>query len=269
MQFPGWLRLRMRRPLETALFSAALVGFVTANLGLPLIVPVAGIVTAESGGGSKDKSKPFPCQDRPCGCMSADACMRSCCCFTPKQRLDWARAHNVEPIPELIAAVEQEKECTSHDDCAHCAKNAKKTGPRSCCAASSAKSTAAVASDAATNEQAPVAKASEVSSAGSHANVGHVNEGHVTVSDASERDVAQGEQQPKPSHRKWRVVIIVGSMAAQCHGMGPWSASGYIAVPPAAAVNYVFDWGCAEVIASEVPRLLSASHSPPSRPPRA
>ncbi len=45
----------------------------------------------------KDTSQPFPCQDHPCGCQTAEQCWRSCCCFTPQQRWAWAAAHHVEP----------------------------------------------------------------------------------------------------------------------------------------------------------------------------
>ncbi len=45
----------------------------------------------------KDASQPFPCQDHPCGCQTAEQCWRHCCCFTAEQRWAWARAHHVEP----------------------------------------------------------------------------------------------------------------------------------------------------------------------------
>jgi hypothetical protein len=77
------------------------VGFMVANIGLPVVQPVNPPL-------GKDKSKPFPCQNRPCGCMSQDECMRGCCCFTAAQRLAWARDHDVEAPPELIAAAEHE-----------------------------------------------------------------------------------------------------------------------------------------------------------------
>jgi hypothetical protein len=45
----------------------------------------------------KDSSQPFPCQDHPCGCQTAEQCWSHCCCFTPEERWAWAKAHNVEP----------------------------------------------------------------------------------------------------------------------------------------------------------------------------
>jgi hypothetical protein len=46
---------------------------------------------------SKDRSTPYPCQDRPCGCRSARECWGHCCCFTAAERIAWARSHGMEP----------------------------------------------------------------------------------------------------------------------------------------------------------------------------
>ncbi|HTU89291.1 MAG TPA: hypothetical protein VMF69_04265, partial [Gemmataceae bacterium] len=43
----------------------------------------------------KISSQPFPCQDHPCGCQTAEQCWSHCCCFTPEERWAWAQAHNV------------------------------------------------------------------------------------------------------------------------------------------------------------------------------
>lgn len=45
----------------------------------------------------KDASVPFPCQNHPCGCRTAEQCWSHCCCFTPEERWAWAREHGVEP----------------------------------------------------------------------------------------------------------------------------------------------------------------------------
>ncbi len=45
----------------------------------------------------KDQSQPFPCQDHPCGCQTAEQCWRHCCCFSPEERLAWAADHHIEP----------------------------------------------------------------------------------------------------------------------------------------------------------------------------
>jgi len=58
----------------------------------------------------KDSSEPFPCQNRPCGCRSAEQCWKKCCCFDNNQKIAWAKANNVK-VPEFVlAAAEKENE---------------------------------------------------------------------------------------------------------------------------------------------------------------
>jgi hypothetical protein len=66
------------------------VGFVylLAALEIPLPLPVM----ARTDGG-----QPFPCQNHPCGCRTAEQCWSHCCCFTAEERWAWAKANNVEP----------------------------------------------------------------------------------------------------------------------------------------------------------------------------
>src|SRR5262249_62306385 len=67
----------------------ALAGHITTAWGIPLPSrpPLA----------AKDTRIPFPCMNHPCGCQTAERCWQSCCCFTPAERLAWARDHNVSP----------------------------------------------------------------------------------------------------------------------------------------------------------------------------
>jgi len=51
--------------------------------------------------GEKDRSEPFPCQDRPCGCRSAQQCWKKCCCFTNEQKLAWAKKNRVK-VPDVV-----------------------------------------------------------------------------------------------------------------------------------------------------------------------
>lgn len=231
MRLPGWVSVG--RGLAKALVGAALLGFVTANLGLPLIVPASPLASQDAATGGKDKSIPFPCQDRPCGCLSADACMRSCCCFSAQERLAWFRAHNITPLPELIAAAEAAGHVQTHeacaktaDACAHCAKTGAKTEKKSaaggCCSTKKA---------------------------------------------AADESTATGSPVTEPEAKGWRVVLVIGSFAAECQGMGPWSLTSILAAPPAAVVAYSFDWSSAEDVPAFVPSLLSAIHSPRTRPP--
>jgi hypothetical protein len=83
-----WSRRNLfRRPLLRRLCSGlALVAYLAAAVGFPL--PAAA---------RKEQTQPFPCQDHPCGCRTAEDCWRHCCCYSPEQRLAWARAHHVQP----------------------------------------------------------------------------------------------------------------------------------------------------------------------------
>lgn len=72
----------------------------------------------------KDRSKPYPCMDRPCGCASAGQCWKQCCCFTNQQKLAWAESNGVTVPDFVVAAAAQEKTqktAISRPKCAHCA----------------------------------------------------------------------------------------------------------------------------------------------------
>ena len=44
-----------------------------------------------------DASRPYPCQDRPCGCLTYDECWAGdCCCYTLGQKLAWAEKQGIE-----------------------------------------------------------------------------------------------------------------------------------------------------------------------------
>ena len=76
----------------------ALAGQFCALVGMPLPAAVA-----------KDLSKPFPCQQRRCGCMKAADCWQTCCCFSAGARVAWAEEHGVTPPEELVAEAHQEE----------------------------------------------------------------------------------------------------------------------------------------------------------------
>jgi len=63
-----------------------LAGFVAALVPIPV-----SLLTRNE----KDRSLPFPCQDRPCACRSAEQCRKKCCCFTPSQKMAWGRARGI------------------------------------------------------------------------------------------------------------------------------------------------------------------------------
>ncbi len=86
--------LSFTSPRRHRLFAGtALVAYVFAVVGYP--VPVIS--------GPRDGAMAYPCQHHLCGCQSAAECWENCCCYTPQQRLAWAREHGVA-IPAAVAA---------------------------------------------------------------------------------------------------------------------------------------------------------------------
>jgi hypothetical protein len=82
-----------------ALLALTLAGHLCATFGVPL--------PASAG---KDPAPTYPCQNRPCGCLSATECWSGdCCCFTLEQKLAWADARGVEPPPHVRPMVESRK----------------------------------------------------------------------------------------------------------------------------------------------------------------
>ena len=86
-----WTHLSLRQITSILLIA----GFVAALLPIPLISTSASI--------GKDLSRPFPCQNRPCGCRSAAQCKKKCCCFSDEQKLAWAIRNGVDPS-EVVAS---------------------------------------------------------------------------------------------------------------------------------------------------------------------
>jgi hypothetical protein len=91
--FPWQFRIRFsRQHLITMLLLAV---FFAALMPVPISLFRQGNV--------KDRSQPFPCQDRPCACHSAEQCRKKCCCFTPEQKMAWGKRHDVMTFDITIA----------------------------------------------------------------------------------------------------------------------------------------------------------------------
>ena len=97
-----------RRAMRFLVAAAILCALALAFFGLPL-----------PRQGEKDRSTPFPCQDRPCGCLDAASCWKECCCFTHEQKLAWAKKNGV--TPPAICAAAKPKSCDDEhgDECCH------------------------------------------------------------------------------------------------------------------------------------------------------
>ncbi|AWM39990.1 hypothetical protein GobsT_16090 [Gemmata obscuriglobus] len=78
------------------LAAAALVCHLLTTFGFPLPTP------RKKGDGT-----PYPCQTRPCGCLTSDECWKGdCCCFTLEEKLLWAEENGVEPPAHVRPLVE-------------------------------------------------------------------------------------------------------------------------------------------------------------------
>jgi hypothetical protein len=101
--------MQSRVPLRRITTWLAILGYTLVASGLPLpfgmITPAAPDSPAAKRLAGKDRSQPFPCMDKTCGCATAEQCFTSCCCNTPAETLAWARARRVEPA--VLAALEQ------------------------------------------------------------------------------------------------------------------------------------------------------------------
>lgn len=90
----------MRRDtfLRRATIWLATIGYALVASGLPLPLGVdhgPRSAVAEKRLSGKDRSQPFPCMDKPCGCATAEQCFSNCCCNTPAELLAWAKANRV------------------------------------------------------------------------------------------------------------------------------------------------------------------------------
>jgi hypothetical protein len=97
------MRIRLPRAAGSNLRQRAIA--VVMLLGI--LVEVAGIPVVSVT--KKDHSRPYPCQDRPCGCASADECWHHCCCMNNKEKVAWARTHGVIPPDFVVEAAEREE----------------------------------------------------------------------------------------------------------------------------------------------------------------
>lgn len=233
MSFPAWLRLRSVPAGRFSIAAGALAAYLIAAVGVPLPTFQA-----------KDRSQPFPCMDRPCGCKSASACWTSCCCTTPEERLHWAHEHGVEPPSGLLAAVSPK---TSSPQ----TSNPESQPARACCAIRSQHDDEHVGAYAAPR-----------------ANSHRCQHDHCT----SPQPVAFCEQPGATAeHRRDASAddFVVISAMRECQGLSPlWSALS-AATPPPIPVSYEFEWRLAGWIAVVSESMSSLDSSPAVPPPRA
>lgn len=81
---------------------------------------------------AKDLSQPFPCQNRSCGCSSADQCWKKCCCFTNAQKVAWAKKNSVA-VPQFVLIAARAEAGQDSELCCHQTVRQKPTSVTGCC----------------------------------------------------------------------------------------------------------------------------------------
>lgn len=97
-RLPRWINDR-QQPLVAGLL---VLSIMAVSLGVPVLIAPP-----------QDLSQPFPCMDHRCGCGSAEACWRGCCCMTLAQKLAWAEEHGITPPKYALAQAEKESQETA------------------------------------------------------------------------------------------------------------------------------------------------------------
>lgn len=195
---------------------------------------------------------PFPCQSRPCGCLSAEQCWKGdCCCFTLEEKLAWAEANGVEPPAHVRSLVKsrsgrsasKKKSCCSE---AEPAPTPSITAQPTCC--DKRKPAATCRNDQSVCEASPDSECP-----------------HCAAKVKSNCCEKKAPTREKESGIRWVVVIF----AQKCRGEGPL---GLFQLDPAIVPELkpihlsVPERG--DHVAPSSERTISVTHSPPTPPPR-
>ena len=241
----------------------AILGYTLVASGLPLPLGIRGAPAVRDTDAArrlaaKDRSRPFPCMDRPCGCDTADRCFTSCCCHTPAETLAWAKSHGVEPA--LLVALERRVNgdppvgmrggvaaAATTPSC--CVAAASRVAP-SCC---STEPTAATvehppAADACSDRQSPAAPPRATS------------EDSVALENEAPAD-DEPVQQPRSRTVTLRAMLACGGIVAE------WFVAGAALPPPKVEISLVMRVLEATAPADDTGECLRAAPAAP--PPRA
>jgi hypothetical protein len=208
----------------------ALVAYLATAVGLPL--PQSATI---------ESSTPFPCQSHRCGCVSAEQCWRSCCCFSPAERLAWAKQHGVH-VPEAVRLAMTRAACHEHEEHEH---------------------------------EAHEHEAHEHEAHEHHANHDGAHpacDAHIAQA-CCDREASQSAgcahcPPGKAAAKRGRVVWVDGFQARKCQGLAlVWIASG-ASLPLEIRPLWEFDWVEIDRIIARVDVFSPLDDEPPIRPPR-
>jgi len=231
MFVPAYRQQVRRRGIVRWVVGVSILGYLGALIGYP----VAGRVAARHGAAA------FPCQDHACGCSSAEQCWGGCCCFTPRQKLDWAHEHGVAPPDAVLAQL-----------AAIAAGANGERQARGCCAQKMGKASACCHHEA--GHESP-----------DHQSIGeHVEDDHESIV----AHVAHDDEHADEGDEPCGVRLVIGSLARHCQGLSTlWLTTG-AALPPPKVVSWehsadVLEW--LHAAACMNPHFFS---DPPVPPPR-
>lgn len=105
----------------------ALLNYLALAVGLPL--PSCSYAATVNADGSLVL---HPCSGHRCGCGSAEQCWKSCCCFSPAEKLAWARRNGVTP-PAFVMAEPESRPTVSRSPVRKSCCSAEPVVVKSCC----------------------------------------------------------------------------------------------------------------------------------------
>jgi hypothetical protein len=231
--------------LRDVIVVLTLVSHLMATFGFPLPAPSRK---------SKDTSHPFPCQSRPCGCLTADQCWKGdCCCFTIEEKLTWAEENGIEPPEHVRPLVESRKARPAPPKKKSCCSEAEPapepsvSAPPTCC--EKRKPAATCCSEKPACEAAPDAECPHCAA-------------------KAKPNCCEKTKAPTPDSESG-VRWVVGVFAQKCRGEGP---AGLFQLDPAVAPDLtpvaLAEPERGDHVAPRSDRTISLTHSPPTRPPR-
>jgi hypothetical protein len=229
----------LRRAVAWAMLG--LYALVASGLPLPVALPPAGTAAARKLAG-KDRSQPFPCMDKACGCDSAERCFTNCCCHTPAETLRWAKARGIEQtvIQVLQRRVAAAAPAAPAGGC--CA--AKQEVKPSCCTAAVPPKPSCCAAD-------------EDDACGDDAIC--VEERSLVAESAPAP--APADDEPAPKVVTLRAMLACGGIVAQ------WAAA-CVSLPPPEPVTCLISWPCVDTVAVFDERACGTGGPPDLPPPR-
>jgi hypothetical protein len=220
-----------------------LYGLIASGLPLPVGMPPPAGTAAGRQLADKDRSRPFPCMDKACGCDSAERCFSSCCCHTPAETLRWAKARGIDPA--VLAALERRVAVAKPAPASGCCTS-QATRPSCCEAAAPPQPSCCTVAHADT--PADEAICSDYRSLAAERPAGAAN-------DETEQPSARG-------------VVILRAMLA-CGGVvAQWAAAG-VSLPPPGIVSCELPWPCLGMVTLRDEGALGTSCLPDLPPPRA